>query len=228
MRANNQKNKIMHCLSVYSLNQSIFFNFSASFRVLRCLTMIGLLFLLCNPVMAEEQSSRWKDDYDRYFKKYSKRYFGPYFDWRWFKSQGIAESGLDSEAASPVGARGIMQIMPQTYEEIKEQNPGFVAINSPRWNIAAGIYYDRQLYRKWKKPLPSEERLFLAFSSYNAGYGRVLKAVKRSKKTSYTWSDVKPHLPSETRGYVARIAQLMDSENRHRSQDLRHFAERFQ
>ena len=188
-----------------------------------------MLFALSNVASARAiETGKWSDKYDRYFKKYSKRYFGPHFNWRWFKSQGIAESNLDPAAASPVGARGIMQIMPETFVEIKQQNPTFIALEEPRWNIAAGIFYDRQLYRKWRNPLPSEERLFLAFSSYNAGYGRVLKAVKRTRKDDYSWVEVKKHLPPETRGYVARIAVLMDSTNRHRKTNLRRFARMFQ
>jgi len=31
--------------------------------------------------------------FDRHFSKYSKRYFGPAFDWRFFKAQAVAESG---------------------------------------------------------------------------------------------------------------------------------------
>ena len=31
--------------------------------------------------------------YDPTFRKYSRRYFGPAFDWRYFKAQGFAESG---------------------------------------------------------------------------------------------------------------------------------------
>lgn len=173
------------------------------------------------------QSDKWTDKYDRHFKKYSKRYFGPHFEWRWFKSQGIAESNLDADASSPVGAKGIMQILPSTFDDIKKTNPTFLALDEPRWNIAAGIFYDRQLYRKWRKPLPSEERLFLAFSSYNAGYGRVLTAIKRARKKQYAWSDVKPHLPPETRGYVGRIAELMDTRDRHRTSGLRKLIELF-
>ncbi len=170
------------------------------------------------------EEGKWTEDFDGYFKKYTKRYFGPHFDWRWFKSQGIAESNLEVYAESHVGAQGIMQIMPATFTEIRQQNPTFRSVSIPRWNIAAGIFYNRQLYRKWRKPLPSEERLFLAFASYNAGYGRVLKAVKRTKRKDYTWVEVKKYLPSETKGYVARIAELMDVKNRNRHLKLRGLA----
>lgn len=191
------------------------------------LPLLGLLQVATVDARAIE-TGKWTDSYDRHFQKYSKRYFGPHFEWRWFKSQAIAESNLNPDASSPVGARGIMQIMPATFDEIRQQNPSFAALDDPRWNIAAGIFYDRQLYRKWRKPLPSEDRLFLAFSSYNAGYGRVLKAVKRThKEDDYSWIEVKPHLPAETRGYVSRIATLMDATDRHRKTSLRHSVDLF-
>src|SRR5919201_1404990 len=50
--------------------------------------------------------------YDGVFRKYTKRYFGAGFDWRYFKAQGMAESQLNPTARSWVGARGIMQLMP--------------------------------------------------------------------------------------------------------------------
>lgn len=185
------------------------------------LTLLLALPLSAQARPVEHDRDKWTDRFDNHFRKYSKRYFGPHFEWRWFKAQGIAESNLNPKASSPVGARGIMQILPSTFGDIKKANPSFLALDEPRWNIAAGIFYDRQLYRKWRKPLPSAERLFLAFSSYNAGYGRVLKAVKRSKRENYSWNDVKKHLPSETRGYVARIGLLMDTSDRHRESPLR-------
>jgi membrane-bound lytic murein transglycosylase F len=198
-----------------------------SSRLVHCYLL--LLILLPSAGFAlpvEHDKNKWTDRFDHHFKKYSKRYFGPHFEWRWFKSQGIAESNLNPKATSPVGARGIMQILPTTYDDIQKANPSFLALDDPRWNIAAGIFYDRQLYRKWRKPLPSAERLFLAFSSYNAGYGRVLKAVKRSKREDYSWNDVKQHLPAETKGYVARIASLMDTVDRHRDSPLREALQR--
>jgi membrane-bound lytic murein transglycosylase F len=152
----------------------------------------------------------WPTEFDEHFQKYSKRYFGPHFDWRWFKSQGVVESRLNPDAISPAGAVGIMQILPSTYEEIRRDNPHFQDITDPRWNIAAGIYYDRGLYRKWRKPLPSGERLLLAFASYNAGYGRVLKALRRAPEPIGRWRHVEPHLPGETRSYVEQIKGLME------------------
>lgn len=105
-------------------------------------------------------SASWTKQYDPIFKKYTKRYFGPFYDWRWFKSQSIAESRLDPTVTSNRGAKGLMQLLPSTFDEIKGLNPHFVEIDTPRWNIAAGIYYDRYLYRKWDVP-SEKERLFM-------------------------------------------------------------------
>ena len=155
-------------------------------------------------------SSKWTKEYDRHFKKYSKRYFGPLFDWHWFKSQAIAESGLRADAESHVGARGIMQILPSTFEEIADKVPHYLEVDEPRWNIAAGIYYDRMLYRKFHKA-SEQEKLYLALASYNAGYGRILQA-GRKVENKHSWEEVKNHLPGQTRAYVYRIRKLMGDE----------------
>ncbi len=173
-----------------------------------------LLVLLALPRDSEAgspapQVDKWTRDYDAHFRKYTKRYFGPHFDWRWFKSQGIAESGLDPDATSEAGARGVMQIMPATYREIRKQNPHFLDVQQPRWNIAAGIFYDRQLYDKWRTPPPGEERLYFAFGSYNAGYGRIFKAFRQVPEDAESWHAVRPYVPSQTRHYVNRIQRLM-------------------
>lgn len=159
-----------------------------------------------NPV----HSDKWTDEYDRHFRKYSKRYFGPLFDWHWFKAQAIAESNLNANAVSQVGAIGLMQIMPDTFKDIIDKNPHFAEVDKPRWNIAAGIYYDRLLYRKFPTT-PEQDRLYLALASYNAGYGRILNASRKLQTDSPQWQQVKQYLPRETRAYVDRIKNLMGS-----------------
>jgi len=174
------------------------------------LILLGLAF--CHQAMSAEESvesEHWTNEYDQHFRKYTKRYFGPHFDWHWFKAQGIAESGLRSGVTSPRGARGVMQILPSTYKEIKTDNPHFKDISKPRWNIAAGIYYDRTLYRRWRS-LDEPERLYTSFASYNAGFSRIYRLYHRTKKSATQWPQFKPHLPKETRRYVSRIRRLKD------------------
>ena len=152
----------------------------------------------------------WTDRYDPQFRKYSKRFFGPGFDWRWFKAQGIAESGLQEEAVSWVGAKGIMQIMPATLREIAEKSELPVLDNDdPGANIAAGIFYDRTLYERWDDIPQTRERLAFTFASYNGGRSRILRAQDACNANCVLWAHVTGHAPEETRGYVARILTLM-------------------
>ncbi len=155
-------------------------------------------------------SVRWSDAYDSEFRKYTKRYFGPYYDWRWFKAQAIVESNLRPEVKSHRGAVGLMQILPATFAEIRTLNPNFSSLREPRWNIAAGIYYLRSLYRKWNVP-SEQDRLYLALASYNAGYARMRRVYLRTPKPVESWEAVKQLAPEETRDYVQRIRRLMDA-----------------
>jgi membrane-bound lytic murein transglycosylase F len=152
--------------------------------------------------------------YDPTFRKYTKRYFGPAFDWRYFKAQGYAESGLEANAKSWVGARGIMQLMPSTYREIASRRPEFGAIDQPEWNIAAGIMHDRYLWNLWAKEIGDGERHRFMFASYNAGEGTITRALAaaRSKGGAPEWASVASIAPTvqrwryaETLGYVRRI-----------------------
>ena len=152
----------------------------------------------------------WTDRYDPLFRKYSKRFFGPGFDWRWFKAQGIAESGLREDAESWVGAKGIMQIMPATLREIAEKSDlPVLDTNDPGANIAAGIFYDRNLYERWDDIPKPRERLAFTFASYNGGRSRILRAQEACHAECALWAHVTRHAPEETQGYVARILTLM-------------------
>ncbi|MFC1555480.1 transglycosylase SLT domain-containing protein [candidate division KSB1 bacterium] len=166
-------------------------------------------------------SEIWTDKYDRIFSKYAKHYFGAGIDWKWFKAQAIAESNLKDNAKSWVGAKGIMQIMPRTFEEIRQKNPEYSSITEPRWNIAAGIYYNSQMYNRWKDIPDHPERLRFMFASYNAGRGTMLRAQRVSREQGYgglLWQEivaVATEVPrwrhSETIGYISKIHILMNN-----------------
>ena len=163
------------------------------------------------------QALPWTTRFDPHFQKYSKRYFGADFDWRWWKAQAIAESGLDSTARSWCGAQGLMQIMPGTWEGIASK----LEVDSP-WlvkdNIQAGIYYDARMWAIWKAPRPLEERLALTLASYNAGAGNILQAqlMVVPGASSNFWAPVAAELhrvtgrhAEETRDYVVRICRYV-------------------
>ena len=185
---------------------------------MRCRWLPLLMLCLVAPLWAAGakgvlpvHASKWSDEYDGHFRKYTKRYFGPHYDWHWFKSQAIVESNLKPTVTSHRGAVGLMQILPTTFAEIKESNPHFVSVTEPRWNIAAGIYYDRTIYRKWEMP-SEQDRLYLTLASYNAGFGRMRRAYRRTAEPVESWEQVKPQAPAETRDYVQRIRTMMDSQ----------------
>ena len=153
--------------------------------------------------------------FDPTFRKYSKRYFGVGTDWRWFKAQGMEESDLTPGARSRVGARGIMQLMPSTYGQIKSALPRFGAIDDPEWNIAAGILHDHDLWTLWGKDVPEENRWAFMFASYNAGEGTIMRArrtAEAERLDQSQWPAIERIAPkverwrySETLGYVRTI-----------------------
>lgn len=175
-----------------------------------------MLALLASATLAQGQGRHHPADrYDDTFRKYAKRYFGIGFDWRIFKAQGLAESNLDSAAVSFMGARGIMQLMPATFGEIRSRNPEMSRIEDPEWNIAAGIYYDRVLWRLWERDSVELHRREFMFGSYNAGRGTILRAqgeARANKLNHRVWPSIEVVAPrvsrwryTETLEYVRRI-----------------------
>jgi len=167
------------------------------------------------------------DRFDDTFRKYSQRFFGPGYDWRLFKAQAMAESNIDMNAKSWVGARGIMQLMPSTFREVKSRIPEIGAIDKPEWNIAAGVYYDRQLYLQWLNQQGDLDSGPFMMASYNAGRGTLLRAqgiAKRRVLDPSQWlniTTIAPEVPrwryEETLTYVGRIQNnigRMDDEGR--------------
>jgi len=177
-------------------------------------------FLACTQVGAEDFEPYNKvTQYDHYFSKYSKRNFGPNFDWRYFKAQAIAESRLKKDAQSQVGAVGIMQIMPRTYAEIVKRSRYIKGSdNNPHWNIAAGIYYNRSIWNIFKAKRPFQDRLDFMFGAYNAGKGNILKAQRHTMTTELNpnlWASIEKTLPrvtgkhsKETLDYVNKIKEV--------------------
>ena len=180
--------------------------------LLKSMLLISFVLLFGSSIASAEVVT---DRYDDTFRKYSQRFFGPGYDWRLFKAQAMAESNIDMKAKSWVGARGIMQLMPSTFREIKSKNPEMVSINKPEWNIAAGIFYDRQLWKQWTDQQGEQGCISFMVASYNAGRGTLLRAqdVARIKTLDpLLWASIQSiaaEVPKwrheETLSYVDRI-----------------------
>src|SRR5881397_2306585 len=94
------------------------------------------------------------------------------------------ESGFDPRAVSPKGARGLMQLMPETAAIL-----GVRDIFNPRQNIHGGARHLRGMMDRFNYDLP------MAIAAYNAG-----------ERPVATFRGIPPY--PETREYVARVLRL--------------------
>ena len=96
------------------------------------------------------------------------------FDPLLLTAMAFQESGLDQSMISPVGAVGIMQLMPTT---AADPNVGIPDISTMENNVNAGAKYLRFLQDRYfsDEPLDVLNRHLFAFVAYNAGPARVAR-----------------------------------------------------
>ncbi len=102
-----------------------------------------------------------------------------------------AESNFNHQAVSPVGAQGLMQLMPATASHLQVDDAFH-----PEKNIEGGVRYLRYLLTLYRG------NLTLALAAYNAGEGAVAKY----------HNQVPPY--RETKNYVNRVLSLYNSFSR--------------
>jgi membrane-bound lytic murein transglycosylase MltF len=141
------------------------------------------------------------------FQKYGAKY---QVDWLLMAAQAYQESQLDHSRKSPVGAIGIMQIMPATG---KQMQVGDITQLEP--NIHAGVKYIRHLIDVYfnDPAIDDLNRTLFAFAAYNAGPSRV-RALRREalqrKLNPNVWFDnvervAAQRIGRETVQYVSNI-----------------------
>ena len=122
-----------------------------------------------------------------------------------FRLQGVpvemvwlaeVESSFDVDARSPVGARGLFQLMPATAERFGLRTFPVDERNDPDKNARAAAQYLRVLHGQF-----GDWPLVLA--AYNAGEGRVAKELGRA--TTRSFDAIADRLPAETRLYVPKV-----------------------
>jgi membrane-bound lytic murein transglycosylase MltF len=110
------------------------------------------------------------------FRKYGKQYD---VDYLLMAAQGYQESTLDQDVKSPVGAIGVMQVMPPTGKELNVGD-----ITQVDANIHAGVKYMRFMMDQYYKddPMDNLNKGLMTFASYNAGPGRIRQLRAETKK----------------------------------------------
>ncbi len=141
----------------------------------------------------------------------------PFLDWRQLKAQYWQESRLDSHAKSPVGAEGIPQFMPDTWDiDVMSSRqlslPRDARPTDPEHSIRAGAWYMRKMWNAWTVRRTPVEQWKWALASYNAGMGNILKAQKEAEGSS-AYADMIDALAeitgeenaAQTRDYIGKI-----------------------
>ncbi len=95
------------------------------------------------------------------------------WDWRLLASLIYQESKFDPGAVSWSGAKGLMQLMPKTAEEMGVSN-----VEDPAAVLLGGTQYLKHLHRQFEEVGDSIQRIKFAMAAYNCGYQHVRDAQK--------------------------------------------------
>lgn len=155
---------------------------------------------------SDEEMAKFTRTVD-FFRKYGDQYD---LDYLLMMAQGYQESRLDHNAKSPMGALGVMQVMPATG---KEMGVGDITEIEP--NIHAGVKYIRFMVDQFyeNEPMGRVDKGLFAFAAYNAGPGRISQlrrlAAKRGLDPNVWFNNVEviasEKIGRETVTYVANI-----------------------
>jgi soluble lytic murein transglycosylase-like protein len=133
-------------------------------------------------------SPRSADPWQAYVAEASARFRIPE---SWIRAVMQVESGGRTMQAglpitSPKGAKGLMQVMGQTYADLRARYGFGPDAHDPRDNILAGVAYLSELHDQFGYPM--------LFAAYNAGPSRTAQALKKGSR-----------LPAETRAYLKKV-----------------------
>lgn len=139
----------------------------------------------------------------------------------WIERIIMAESSGIPNKESPVGARGLMQIMPATWNEQTKKIYGkplsFDLAFDPKINRTVGTHYLKEIQKTLKNWTHKEPSIEQILASYNGGMGRL-------RKNNFDVSK----MPEETRNYVTKITQKqnVDSHKKHKKKGSKNTADR--
>ncbi len=119
----------------------------------------------------------------------------------WLLGVARQESAFNPNARSPVGARGLMQLMPETGKsiarQIKQPLKSLAELVNPNRNIQLGSAYLRHVYDT------NQQNPVLATASYNAGPHRIARWLPKQPLPADIWIENIPF--NETRSYTGNV-----------------------
>lgn len=161
----------------------------------RCAVLLlgGALFVCVGSGVAVAQSApivrpAAADPYADFIAKASQRFGIPE---NWIRAVLRAESAGDVRAISSAGAMGLMQVMPDTWADVRARYGLGRDPYDPRDNIMAGAAYLREMFDRYGN-------VAAMLAAYNAGPTRYDEHRSRGRP-----------LPAETRAYVAALAPIL-------------------
>jgi len=135
----------------------------------------------------------------------------PAYARHWAFAHGIIrqESSFERTATSPVGARGLMQLMPgtarQTASRVGQSYLRGRLTEDPQYNVLLGNHYLSELMDEWGG------NAILVAAAYNAGSGRVRQWIRANGDPRMPGTDVLRWIEdipfAETRNYVQRVVE---------------------
>lgn len=115
------------------------------------------------------------------------------WDWRLLAAIVYQESKFDPEGESWAGAKGLMQLMPETAKQF-----GVTDTSNPGQSLHGGVRFLMHLDKYWQKNiLDQTERLKFVLASYNAGLTHIIDARKLATKYGEdptSWNTVEKYL----------------------------------
>nr|WP_253356496.1 lytic transglycosylase domain-containing protein [Nitrobacter winogradskyi] len=132
-----------------------------------------------------------RDPYAAHIAEASQRFGIPE---RWIRAVLRAESAGDVCAISTAGAMGLMQVMPDTWADLRSRYGLGRDPYDPHDNILAGAAYLREMWDRYRD-------ITAMLAAHNAGPARYDEHRATGRP-----------LPAETRAYVASLAPLLDGE----------------
>ncbi|HRJ29499.1 MAG TPA: transporter substrate-binding domain-containing protein [Cyclobacteriaceae bacterium] len=115
------------------------------------------------------------------------------WDWRLLAAVIYQESRFDPQGESWAGAKGLMQLMPETAKRFGVNDP-----DNPRQSLRGGVRFLKHLDKYWSKDIQDQdERLKFVLASYNAGLTHIIDARKLAEKYGEdptSWAIVESYL----------------------------------